>query len=149
MSKVISESWKIALAAGALYIVSRALFDNTGPTPPSLYDVYWLNVAGFLFIGFCAYQVHLVSDSFIGSWSAWRQYLAVFYFAAVMAMMSWAKLGTHIEDADPLFGGGREVVDFNPTDLERSVAGVRMFVLVMIPGAIGFWLARGKNARST
>ena len=54
--------------------------------------------------------------------------------------LRWAGYGTHTEDADPLFGGGYTVVDFTPTNKQRSDhAGT-----TLIPAAL-FGVYRGQN----
>src|SRR5262245_35476518 len=46
-------------------------------------------------------------------------------------------LGTHVEDADPLRGGGEIVVDFEPSALERATFGLKVFLGSLLPGLYG------------
>lgn len=72
----------------------------------------------------------------------WKCLLCTFYGASVITLIVWAGFGTHIEDADPLFGGGTRVVDFVPTAIERDLVGSRLFVDILLPGLFGTYLAR-------
>lgn len=56
---------------------------------------------------------------------------------AVLAIFAWATYGTHIEDADPMFGGGDRVVDFVPTKEEKNEHGWYIFFSLAIPALIG------------
>jgi hypothetical protein len=68
---------------------------------------------------------------------AWRNYLAVFYGVGIFTVLVWASYGTHIEDADPIRGGGERVVDFVPSDVERAEYGLTVFVSLLIPAILG------------
>ena len=80
----------------------------------------------------------------------WHCLLWTFYGACILAVMSWANYGTYTEDADPLFGGGRTVVDFVPTEVERSLVGSRLFMDLLVPGLLGTYLShRGGTGMPT
>ena len=66
-----------------------------------------------------------------------KSYLAVFGIAALLAFFSYSDFGTHVEDEDPVFGGGQVVVDFSPTDAERLKHGVSTFVLLAVLLSMG------------
>jgi hypothetical protein len=48
-------------------------------------------------------------------------------------------LGTHTEDADPLYGGGETVVDYEVSDKERFEYGISIFLELTIPSLIGLY----------
>ena len=76
----------------------------------------------------------------------WQRCLIVFYAACVLSVLGYGNLGTHVEDADPLFGGGDIVVDYEPTNTQRHQAGARVFFGVLIPGLLGTvvgWKTKG------
>ena len=72
-------------------------------------------------------------------------WLLVFYGACVLSVLSWATLGTHIEDADPLFGGGETFVDFVPTHYERDQVGAGLFFDLLLPALLGAFVSWRKN----
>lgn len=76
----------------------------------------------------------------------WQRLIYAFYGAWIFTMIGWAGMGTHVEDADPLFGGGYEVIDFVPTDVERDLHGVAVFATVLVPALAGAYLARREAA---
>ena len=76
-----------------------------------------------------------------GKWPLWQCYLHVFYGACVLGLVVWAGYGTHVEDADPLFGGGTTVIDFVPSEIERDLVGSRVFFDVLMPALVGAYLA--------
>lgn len=59
----------------------------------------------------------------------WQVYLCAVALSGALAWYSGAHYGTHIEDGDPLYGGGETVVDFEPTDAERNRHGVEIFAI--------------------
>jgi hypothetical protein len=59
-------------------------------------------------------------------------FLRAVFAAAVLALAAWSLYGTHIEDADSLYGGGTEVVDFEPTDAERNMHGITTFTIMTV-----------------
>ena len=71
--------------------------------------------------------------------------LLVFYVACVLSVVSWATLGTHTEDADPLFGGGETVLDFVPTHYERDQVGAGLFFDLLLPALLGAYVGWRKN----
>lgn len=73
-------------------------------------------------------------------------WLLVFYGACVLSVVSWATLGTHIEDADPLFGGGETFLDFVPTHYERDQVGAGLFFDFLLPALLGAYVSWRKNA---
>ena len=54
-----------------------------------------------------------------------------------MAGMSWTNYGTHAEDADPLYGGGETVVDFEPTEDQRNRHGMFIFTVLAVTSVVG------------
>ncbi len=60
----------------------------------------------------------------------YKAYLYALAASAFFAWMSWNSYGTHVEDADPLKGGGVEVVDFETTQEMRNRHGLFMFTIL-------------------
>lgn len=57
-------------------------------------------------------------------------FLVIFCVSTFLGILSYSNLGSHIEDADPLYGvGGEAIQDFEPTDAERFESGVMLFVV--------------------
>lgn len=73
----------------------------------------------------------------------WKTCITIFYGISILTIASWAGLGTHLENSDPLFGGGDTVVDFIPTAVERSNHAINIFFSLLIPAVIGVY--RGRN----
>ncbi|MDA2914996.1 hypothetical protein MYX77_13775, partial [Acidobacteriia bacterium AH_259_A11_L15] len=69
----------------------------------------------------------------------WKNYLAVVGIVGIVSLAIWASYGTHMEDSDPIFGGGEEVVDFEPTDKQRNEYGARIFFSLIIPALFGVY----------
>lgn len=53
--------------------------------------------------------------------------------SAAFAFFSWSSLGTHVEDADPVMGGGDVVTDYK-ANAERNKDATIMFLLTFVPG---------------
>ena len=56
---------------------------------------------------------------------------------AFLACYLGTNLGTHQEDADPVFGGGETVVDYVPTKEQQSRHGLFVFLCLIIPAVYG------------
>jgi hypothetical protein len=69
----------------------------------------------------------------------WVNYFAVLGGIAFFSLIAWSFYGTHTEDADPLYGGGEIVIDFNPTDKERNEYGLTLFFSLSIPALYGVY----------
>jgi hypothetical protein len=69
----------------------------------------------------------------------WFNYLTVLGLCALLSLGAWASYGIHSEDADPLYGGGETVIDFEPTDNERNEYGLTMFFSLSIPALYGVY----------
>lgn len=69
----------------------------------------------------------------------WKAYLAVITAVSILSLISWASYGTHTEDADPLFGGGEVVIDFEATRKERNEHLLKVFLTLVIPALIGVY----------
>ncbi len=94
-------------------------------------------------------QVGLVIGAyFIGRYLAdhhpetWRNYLMVMYVVGAFSFFAWARYGTHVEDADPLFGGGEIVGDFVPTEVQRSNHALSIFLTYAIAARYGVYKKR-------
>jgi hypothetical protein len=69
----------------------------------------------------------------------WINYLAILGVIAIVSLICWSSYGTHTENADPLYGGGDTVVDFEPTDNERNEHGLTLFISLSIPALYGIY----------
>jgi len=56
---------------------------------------------------------------------------------AVFCMVLWSGYGTHIEDSDPIYGGGEEVQDFQPTKTQRNDYGMEALLTFEIAALFG------------
>jgi hypothetical protein len=72
----------------------------------------------------------------------WRNYLLIFYGVGILTIVAWAGLGTRTENADPVYGGGDTVVDFVPSNTERSNHAVTVFLSLGIPALYGMYKRR-------
>jgi hypothetical protein len=115
---------------------------------PSLVHLWRLgfvwSVAKYLLAFFGVWATHHFSKSFIevsrvrDTWqSELKHYLIGIGFCGVIASGAGYELGTHREDADPVFGGGEIVVDYNPTDDQRIRHGLVFFFGLCIPALFG------------
>ena len=135
--ETITECVKVSAALFFLYFV----FDNLSLSMALdnlLFSWQW----GRLIVVVIAFYV--VNKMITGLWNSWgpvRSYLYTFYGVTIVVLMAWSGLGTYTEGADPLFGGGVEVVDFIPTEVERDLFGSRLFFDLLIPALVGTFLA--------
>lgn|SRR3989344_4865382 len=60
----------------------------------------------------------------------------------LLTLVMWGNYGTHREDADPIYGGGEIVYDFEPTERQRNDYGIEIFLTLTIPAVIGIYHAR-------
>jgi hypothetical protein len=75
----------------------------------------------------------------------WANYLLVYVAVSVLTFLSWTTYGTHLEDGDPIFGGGTRVTDFTPTKAGRSNHAGDIF-FKLLPVAL-FGVYRGQNSQ--
>lgn len=66
-----------------------------------------------------------------------KAYAWAIWISIVLAFLSWGNLGTHMEDGDPIRGGGDQVVDFVPTTDERNQHGIFVFTVLVITSLSG------------
>ena len=78
----------------------------------------------------------------------WKNYLTIVGLIGGFAIVVWANYGTHVEDTDPLYGGGREVVDFEPTDKERNEHALKIFLALTIPALVGVYKGKERSEMS-
>jgi|Deesub1362B_J571_1020462.scaffolds.fasta_scaffold02189_1 Na+-driven multidrug efflux pump len=69
----------------------------------------------------------------------WKSYATVLGITIFLSLVMWGSYGTHVEEADPLFGGGEIVVDFEPTVKERNEYGLIIFFVLTIPALFGVY----------
>ena len=77
----------------------------------------------------------------------YRAYLYALGASAFLALMSWQNYGTHTEDADPVYGGGAEVVDFEPTCAQRDQHGLFMFTVLSAISVTGVFVGLRERAK--
>jgi multidrug transporter EmrE-like cation transporter len=129
----IFEVLKLGAISWLLYVALRSANFEAGLWKPAVH----LLGAGFLIV------VYSVSRKLARTYEeVWKSYLLVFYLAGALSLLSWANYGTHVEDADPLFGGGETVVDFVPAEQQRSEHALNLLVLLLVPGFYGVYRER-------
>jgi hypothetical protein len=74
------------------------------------------------------------------------KYLAALGVAGMLGLVSAHSLGTHVEDSDPIYGGGDRVFDYSPSAAERSEHGWFVFFLAAAASIAG--LHRGHSANN-
>jgi len=73
-------------------------------------------------------------------------FLVIICVSAFLGFLSYENLGSHIEDADPVYGvDGQIIQDFEPTNTERLDSGVKLFVVSCTLLTIGAIQAFRKN----
>src|SRR5438876_4195415 len=138
-------AWITAAAALGALVALLYLLEGHLPTPAR---VWRLGVFGaalryfFAFVG--VWLTYVFAKSFVQVSPAredWlgelKQYLLCIGACALLAYGSAVILGTHQEDSDPVFGGGETVVDYEPTQDERSRHGLIAFLCLSIPALYG------------
>jgi hypothetical protein len=133
------ETIKVCIALLLLYVVFHGL------TAHQLFQklvVEWhwgrlLLIALAYYLANSFFRQHIVSEM-----PVWKCLLWTFYGSTAIALMLGASYGTHTEDADPLFGGGDVIVDFDPTLVERGLYASQLFVDLLLPALLGTYLAR-------
>jgi hypothetical protein len=73
-------------------------------------------------------------------------YLKALFWCAVIAALAAYSMGSHYEDADPLFGGGTRVIDYVPSDQQRTERFWWLFLILISPAASG--IHRGSKSRN-
>jgi len=79
-------------------------------------------------------EVSRVGDTWL---SELKHYFIGIAACAFIALGSAYYLGTHREDGDPVLGGGKVVVDYEPTDDQRTRYGVVLFLCLSVPAMFG------------
>lgn len=77
-----------------------------------------------------------------------KPYLICIIVVTFISFGAWSRYGTHIEDADPKYGGGDVVVDFEPTDKERNEHGLTVFFTMLVPALMGVYAGRKEAAEA-
>lgn len=108
----------------------------------SLPAALWKPVTALLKAGLVV-LVYLAGHHFATTYEeGWKNYLLVLYGVGILTIISWAGLGTHVEDADPLFGGGETVIDFIPKPGERGDHAINIFLTLLVPTIYGVYKKR-------
>lgn len=94
-----------------------------------------LGVWGHGLLCYIAYRVARHSASKASA--AWRSYGTATAVVAVLAAIAASSAGTHVEDADPLRGGGEVVEDYPVSPAERTERGVADFLTLLGPALLG------------
>lgn len=104
---------------------------------------YWSVFSGVL--GFLGAGLVVIGAYYFGRYLSennrpkWRNYLYVLVVVGFLSLAMCGSYGTHREDADPIYGGGEKVVDFNPTDKQRNEYGLKIFLSLVIPALYGVY----------
>lgn len=107
-------------------------------------DVFWKPLANLAQGGLVVFA-YIMGRHFAVTYKEWwKNYLLVFYGVGILVIMLWAGYGTHVEDADPLFGGGERVIDFIPKPFERDEYAVTIFLTLLIPALYGVYKVRNE-----
>ena len=134
-----SESKKVRIGIelvklSVLTIALRAMFEHAIYAEAG-WDIFFnLAQAGLVILAYFAGR-HF-ADTYPDEW---RNYLLVVYGVGILTLFSWAGYGTHTEDGDPIYGGGETIVDFVPTDVERSNLAFTIFVKYSIAALFGVY----------
>jgi hypothetical protein len=67
--------------------------------------------------------------------------------SSVLGVLRWSNLGTHVEGADPVTGGGDVVADYEPSTVARNRAATLIFLLSFLPASVSL-LNRGESRKS-
>jgi hypothetical protein len=106
------------------------------------YDVF--RAFGITFFVYASYRVAFeLSKS--SKRKGWEKYSAALLSVLVLSFLMMSIYGTHVEDADPLYGGGDTVVDFEPTSEERWAHGSKLFLMAVIPALYGVYQSQRKG----
>lgn len=95
----------------------------------------------FLFRAYLVYIIYLLAKSSVleSTVKPLRLYIITILTALFLSWLSSAWLGTHVENADPMFGGGDRITDFNVSDSKRIKYGLGVFIIVVTPAIVGVW----------
>jgi hypothetical protein len=78
-----------------------------------------------------------------------KTFIVILGISLLLGFLSWSSLGTHVEDSDPLVGGGETVTDYEPTHSQRNKAGTFIFLLSFLPACAGLLLvAKSTDSKS-
>jgi len=83
-----------------------------------------------------------------GTNSKWKSYSWTVAIVLGLTILSSTTIGTHVEDADPLFGGGEVVEDYEVSSHERIKQGFYLFTVLIIPALIGTHKGLSERVRS-
>lgn len=108
----------------------------------TIFDATLQGVFGLLKVGIAlaVYQLgRIAPEHFKPKLGCYATMLGV---AAFLGFMAAGILGSHVEDADQMFGGGELVHDYEPTEVQRLESGVKIFImagtLLVLGAAHGF-----------
>jgi hypothetical protein len=91
--------------------------------------------------------------AFLGGREAYRHYhsrfkafLLILTISLGLGFLGRSNLGSHVDDADPVMGGGDVVTDYEPTDAQRHKAATLIFLLSFLPASVSL-LERNESTR--
>jgi len=76
-----------------------------------------------------------------------KTFFIILTMSSVLGLLRWSNLGTHVEDADPVTGGGDVVTDYEPSAVQRNRAATLIFLLSFLPASFSL-LNRGESGKS-
>lgn len=68
--------------------------------------------------------------------SRFKAILLILTVSLGLAFLSRTNFGTHVEDADPIVGGGDVVTDYEPTAAQRNKAAMLVFLISFLPASV-------------
>src|SRR5215467_13984098 len=137
--------WLTAAAVVAAVVALVSLFEERVPSPTHVWKLGALGpVAKYLLAFVGVFITYLFAKSFVQvnpapqNWlGELKLYLICVGACALLASVLAVNLGTHTEDAEPIFGDGETVVDYVPTKEQRSNYALVVFLCLVIPAVYG------------
>lgn len=105
-------------------------------------DGFWEALGVLLQMAFL-YALFIAARTVSEKANRWKACGFCIGLALFLGLMSYETIGTHVEDSDPLFGGGETIQDYAPTGQERSDGAVKVFTLVIICLGAGVYKSNG------
>jgi hypothetical protein len=68
--------------------------------------------------------------------SRFKAFLLILTVSLGLSFLGRTNLGTHVEDGDPVIGGGDVVTDNEPTDAQRNKVATLIFLISFLPASI-------------
>jgi hypothetical protein len=134
----------VLLTIGAMVVCILWLFGFLGAWRQAPWEAILESLFGYLGVVASAIFVYRFAKAIVDTepsgksnlWPTWC-YLRCVLTCAVIAYFVGAGLGKHVEDADPIRGGGEVVIDYEPTKKERVTTAVETFAYLVVVGLFG------------